>query len=147
MARFREQRRNRPRSDRWFRPVIDEANAGGAPLDQRLLLSGGAKLGLQHEHSATHVEPLAERASLHAKVGYPQKRLTPAAKITAEYAAFLTAFNQQLTSYVSTLNQTSTGSVTVSATVTAAYAAGSPTISVDDASVFGPQGTFMPTVL
>jgi len=147
MARFSEQRRNRPRSDRWFRPVIDQANAGGAPLDQRLLLSGGGKLGSHPEHSAAHVEPLAARASLHAKVTHPLKRLTPVAEINAQYTAFLTAFNQQLDSYVVSLNQQSTGTVTVSATVTAAYAAGSPTIEVDDAAVFGPAGTFSKPVL
>ncbi|MFI5454624.1 MAG: hypothetical protein ACHRXM_04160 [Isosphaerales bacterium] len=115
-------------------------------MDQRLLLNGGGKLGLVPEHSVTHVEPLAARASLHAKAGHPQKRLRPAAEINAQYTAFLNAFNQQLNSYVASLNQSSTGTVTVSATVTAAYAAGSPTIEVDDAAVFGPQGTFSPTV-
>jgi len=116
-------------------------------LDQRLLLSGGVKLGLHPEHSVAHVEPLAARASLDAKVGHRYKRLTPAAEINAQYAAFLTAFNQQLDSYVASLNQQSTGTVTVSATVTVAYAAGSPTVEVDDAAVFGPQGTFSSPVL
>jgi len=116
-------------------------------LDQRLLLSGGGKLGLDPEHSAARVEPLAARTSRHAKGGHAQKRVTPAAEINAQYTAFLTAFNQQLESYVESLNQTSTGTVTVSATVTAAYAAGSPTIVVDDAAVFGPSGTFSTPVL
>jgi hypothetical protein len=91
---------------------------------------------------------LATRASHQAKVRQTHyQRLTPTEKINAEYSAFLTAFNQQLDSYVASLNETSTGTTTVSATVTVAYAAGSPTIQVDDASVFGPAGTFSSPVL
>jgi len=116
-------------------------------LDERLLLSGGGKLGLDLEHTAARVEPLAPHASVHRKTGHPPKRLTPAAEIDAQYTAFLNAFNQQLESYVESLNQTSTGTVTVTATVTAPYAAGSPTIDVDDAAVFGPSGTFTTPVL
>jgi len=128
--------------------MIDEANAGSAPLDQRLLLSGVGKLGLHPEHSAARVEVLATRASHHAKAGQAHyQRLTPTEKINAEYNAFLTAFNQQLNSYVASLNQSSTGTTTVSAIVTAPYAAGSPVIEVDDASVFGPAGTFSTPVV
>jgi hypothetical protein len=148
MAKFPEQRRNSSRADRRFRPVIVEANAGGAPLDRRLLLSGVGKLGWHPEHSAARVEALAARASHHAKVGHRHdQRLTPIEKIDAEYSAFLTAFNQQLNSYVASLNQTSSGTTTVSATVTVAYAAGSPIVTVDDAAVFGPAGTFSKPVL
>ncbi len=121
MAKFSELRRNRRRSDRRFRPVIDEASAGGAQLDQRLLLSGVGKLGLHPEHSAARVEAIAARTSHHAKVQQTHyKRLTPTEKINAEYNAFVTAFNQQLDSYVASLNETSTGTTTVTATVTAA---------------------------
>jgi hypothetical protein len=148
MAKSSEQRGNRPRSDRRFRPVIVEANPGAAPLDQRLLLSGVGKLGLHPDHSAARVEASAKRAPHHAKAGPAHyKRLTPTEKINAEYNAFLTAFNQQLDFYVASLNETSTGTTTVSATVTAAYAAGSPIIEVSDASVFGPAGTFSTPVL
>jgi hypothetical protein len=148
MAKFREQRRNRPRSDRRFRPGIAEANAGGVPLDQRLLLSGVGKLDLHPEQSRARVEDSAKRAPHHAKAGPAHyQRLTPTEKINAEYNAFLTAFNQQLDFYVASLNETSTGSTTVSATVTTAYAAGSPIIEVSDASVFGPAGPFSTPVL
>jgi hypothetical protein len=145
MAKFSEQRRNHPRRDRWFRPVIDEASTGGSPLDRRLLLSAGLR---GPERLTVHVVHQAARASHHAKAGQPHgQRLTPTEKINAEYNAFLTAFDQQLASYIGSLNQTSTGKSTVSATVTAAYAAGSPTIQVDDAAVFGPAGTFSTPVL
>ena len=49
------------------------------------------------------------------------QRLTPTQKINAEYRAFLAAFNQQLDSYVASLNETSTGTTAVSAMVTTAY--------------------------
>ena len=148
MAKYNEERRYRPRSNRWFRPVIDEASSGSAPLDRRLLLSGVGKLGLHPNHPAARVEAKAAHASHHAKVAHThQSRVTPTAKINAEYNAFLTAFNQQLASYVASLSETSSGTFTVSATVTAPYAAGSPVIEVDDAAVFGPAGTFTPPVL
>ena len=141
-------RRNRSRSDRWFHPVIDQASPGSAPLDRRLLPSGTGKLGLHPEHSAARVEAPAAHASHHAKAAHTtSKRVTPNEKINAEYNAFVTAFNQQLDFYVASLSETSAGTTTVSATVTAAYAAGSPVIEVDDASVFGPAGTFTAPVL
>ena len=76
-------------------------------MDQRLLLSGGGKLGLHPEHSAA-------RCRAHGRAGFSSKprsdihykRLTPTAEINAQYTAFLTAFNQQLDSYVASLNQT-----------------------------------------
>jgi hypothetical protein len=149
MAKYNEERRYRPRSDRWFRPVIDEASSGSAPLDRRLLLSGAVKHGLHPEHLAARVEAHpAARAPHHAKAEQKQEnRLTPSQKINAEYAAFLTAFNQQLDSYVASLSESATGTTTVATTVTTAYAAGSPVIDVADASVFGSPGTFSPSVL
>jgi hypothetical protein len=148
MAKYNEKRRHRPRSDRWFRPVIDETSPGSAPLDRRLLLSGVGALGLHPKHLAARVEAKAAHASHHAKaVPTRHKPVTPSQKINAEYNAFQTAFNQQLNSYIASLNETSSGNTTVSATVTAAYAAGSPVIEVDDAAVFGPAGTFTPSVL
>ena len=71
-------------------------------------------------------------------------RLT--AEVNAQYAAFLSAFNKQLANYVTSFVQQSTGTTPVSATLTSAYTIGSAVIEVDDASVFGPQGTF-PTAL
>lgn len=82
----------------------------------------------------------------HPKSGQPAhyQRLTPIQKINAEYNMFLTGFNQQLNSYIASLNETSTNTTTVSAMVTTAYTPPSTTplppssfIEVDDASVFG----------
>ena len=138
----------RPRRHRWFRPVIDDASPGSAPLDRRLLPSGAGKLGLHPEHLPARIEAKAAHASHHAKASHTtSRRVTPNEKINAEYNAFLTAFNQQLDFYVASLSESSTGTTNASATVTAAYAAGSPVIEVDDAAVFGPAGTFNPPVL
>ena len=82
------------------------------------------------------------RTTLEFKAEAAPKRLTPIQEINAQYSAFQAGFEQQLANYVATLNESSTGSVTVSATVTAAYTAGSPLIQVNDASVFGPPGRF-----
>ena len=91
-----------------------------------------------------HVE---QHAAHHAKPGHQQGRLTPVAEINAQYDAFLAAFNNVLDSYVASINGPSTTTVAVSSAVTAAYAAGSPTIAVADASVFGAQGTFITPVV
>jgi hypothetical protein len=90
---------------------------------------------------------LARRASHHAHASHAPKRLTPVAEINAQYAAFLAAFNNVLNSYVTSLNTQSTGTVTVSAMVTAAYVPPSPVIEVDNASVFGSEGTFASPLL
>ena len=51
-------------------------------------------------------------------------------------------FAQVEAAYLASLTSQSTGTATVSATLTAAYTAGSVQIQVDNASVFGPNGTF-----
>ncbi len=139
MANFSKQRRNRPRNGRVFRPMIDEASVGSSPLDQRLLLSRVGEPGLHPEHLAARVEASTARAGHHAKGGEQShyKRLTPTDKIDAEYSGFLAAFNQQLESYVASLNETSTGTTVVSATLTTAYVSPALTVEVDDAAVFG----------
>jgi hypothetical protein len=137
-----EQRgRGRRRADRRFRPVVDGAGSGGLRLDERVLPSG-AGASLAAEARAVHSAAVAHRAAAHHKAVHLPKRLTPRAEITLAYALFQAAFDRQLENYVTTLNTSSTGSVTVSATLTSAYAAGSPFMQVDDAAVFGPSGTF-----
>ena len=149
MTKFSEWRRDRLTTDRRFRPVLDEASPGSAPSDRRgPLLARLGRAGLAHgEHSAARVEAQAAHAPHHAKAAQTHfARLTPSQKINAEYSAFLAAFNQQLDLYVASLSETSSGQAAVSATVTQAYAAGSPVIEVNDGAVFGPAGTFNPTV-
>jgi hypothetical protein len=148
MTKFSHRRHNIQRSPRRIRPVIDGASARAVSLDQRLLLSAVASVGLHPKHSALPVEAPAAHSPHHGKAGKSHsQRLSPTAQIKAEYSAFLAAFNQQLESYVVSLNEASTNNVVVSATVTTAYAVGSPIIQVDDAAVFGPAGTFaMPVV-
>ena len=51
-------------------------------------------------------------------------------------------FAQVEAAYIASLTSQNTGTATVSATLTAAYAAGSVQMQVDDASVFGPDGIF-----
>ncbi len=148
MAQLSDARRSRRRIDRRFRPGVDQAGAGSVPLEERQLLSGAAGMGLVAGHKAAHVVVLSARASHRAQAEHAKpKRLTPAAELTKQYSAFLTAFNQQLDYYVASLTQQSTGSVTVSTTVTSAYTPLSPTIAVADASVFGASGTFTTPVL
>jgi hypothetical protein len=78
-------------------------------------------------------------------VAHPQ-RITPTAEINSEYASFVSDFAQVEAAYTSSLTSQSTGSANVSATVAAEYTAGSVQIQVDNASVFGPNGTFTSTV-
>ena len=69
-------------------------------------------------------------------------RVTPAQEINNQYAQFLATFQTVAESYVQSLNETSTGTTTVSATLTAPYLAGTASMQVDDAAVFGPAGIF-----
>jgi hypothetical protein len=142
MAQHDKRGRGRRRNDRRFRPALDGAGQGCDLLDERVLPSAGALAA----HVA-HVAQIAHHAAPHAKPAHPPKRLTPRAEINLQYNLFQAAFNRQLANYVETLNQSSTGTITVSATVTSPYAAGSPIIEVDDASVFGPPGTFVTPVV
>jgi hypothetical protein len=97
------------------------------------------------EHKAERAA--TARAKHHASAQDPPQRLTPIAEINSVYTQFQQAFNTQLDSYVASLSETSTGQTTVTAVVTSAYTSGSATIEVDDASVFGPSGTFTAPVV
>jgi hypothetical protein len=129
-----------------YRPEIGLSGHAAAILDRRLLPSGAMAAVLLHGQVA------ADAARAFAHVRHPArshpapKRVGPAQEINSQYAAFLAAFRRIEAFYVESLSQQSTGTVPVSATVTAPYAAGSPVMQVDNAAVFGPQGTF-PTPL
>jgi hypothetical protein len=129
--------RNRRRVARRFRPGLGLADDAGTILDQRLLLSAGLEAGVLRAHAAARAHAVHP-----AKADHPAARLRPAAEINTQYAAFLANFRAVEQYYVQALSEPSTGTVAVSATVTAPYAAGSPTMQVSNATVFGPSGTF-----
>jgi hypothetical protein len=142
MAKFSRHRRSR----RIFRPVLAHASNGAAALDRRVLPSGGklAHIGLAALTPVKATMALREAQVLAAV--HHAKRLTPAQEINLQYAAFLAAFRQVQAAYVASLTESSTGTVPVTATVTAPYAAGSPVMQVDDATAFGPSGMFATAV-
>ena len=67
-----------------------------------------------------------------------------AAEINAQYNAFASDFAAVEQLYVTAINEQSTGTVTVSTTVTAAYTPPSPLMQVKNASVFFPNGSTTP---
>ena len=164
MAKFREHRRKRTRNGRGFRPRLDLTGDGATPLDRRLLLSRGFEAvaghsqlhpAAQHKPSIVHAiqhKPSIVHAIQHkssivhatypAKASHPPKRLTPVQEINSQFATFLAQFRQVENYYVASINEQSTGTASVSTQVQTAYAAGSPVMEVDDASVFGPEGTY-----
>ena len=105
----------------------------GLELETRILLSsrsGSAAIG-RHPHAAV------ARPMLVARV-------TPVAEINAQYSAFANDFATIEQDYITAINEQSSGSVTVSTTVTSAYASGSSTIQVNNASSFFPNGSTTP---
>ncbi len=127
-----ERRQSHGRSRRTARRFQPEGSDNG--LEPRLLLTTGLRLGLSQ--SLVHVAPRTVHAANHAQ------RIAPTAEINAEYAAFVSDFTLEETAYLASLTSQSTSTTTVSATLTAAYAAGSVQMQVDNASVFGPNGAF-----
>jgi hypothetical protein len=99
------------------------------------MLSADSARAARH---ASHVQATSHVAKSHAA----SSRVTPAQEINNQYAQFQAAYQTVIESYVQTLNQQSTGKVTVSATLTAPYLAGSASMQVDDPAVFGPVGIF-----
>lgn len=122
--------RPRRRRSRRFRPHVDLAGGGSAPLELRLLLNA-APMAAHHPHRAHH--------AAHPK---GSGRVTPAQEINKQYNQFYAAFQQVEADYVGSLNQQSSNTVNVTTTVTANYSAGSATMQVADAGVFGTQGTY-----
>jgi hypothetical protein len=138
-------RRGRKRRiERQCRPVLDHGDLGSCALEPRVLLSATATHRAQASAISHHgAHPVASN-SHHAKVSAPAKRLTPVQKINQAYASFTTAFNNVLDSYVQSINEQSTGQVSVSTTVQGGYSTAPlpSTILVADASVFGPEGDY-----
>ena len=137
-------RSRKRRIDRECRPVLDDATGGASALEPRLLLSATTLAGLRASGGAHHSEQSAESKSQHASETHATKRLTPTQKIKDQYAKFTVAFNNVLSNYVQSINEQSTGNVSVSTMVTGNYETPPlpSTISVQDASVFGPEGDY-----
>ncbi len=121
-----------------FRPAVDLASDGATVLDRRLMLSADSARAAHAAHRAGHVE-----ASSHSrKHSAAAKRVTPAEEINNQYAQFSAAFQTAVVSYTGTLNQSSTGTVSVVTSLTAPYTAGTASMVVNNAAVFGPEGTY-----
>jgi hypothetical protein len=141
-------RGQRRRIDRRCRPVLDHGTGDSFALEPRLLLSGTA-IGRAHASAVSrHGDRSAASNSHHAKASHPATRLTPVQKINQEYASFTTAFNNVLDSYVQSINEQSTGQVSVSTTVQGNYSTPPlpSIILVADAAVFGPEGDYSSAV-
>jgi hypothetical protein len=138
---MRDSHRRRRDSIR-FRPVLDLAGDGASVLDRRLLLSGDVARGAHASLDGPHAHPLARHAARAEQTRAGAGRTTPSQEINKQYDLFLQNYDSVLNSYVNALTQQSTGTVSVSTPLTAPYLAGSAQMTVQDGSVFGPQGTF-----
>jgi hypothetical protein len=123
------------------------AGDGGMILDRRLLLSGDAAVAAHVAHHAAHARPLAHHVPRSSPPISAAGRTTPAEQINKQYAIFLQNFQTVASSYVQALGQQSTGTVTATTTLTSAYLAGSGSMDVEDAAVFGPEGTYTTAVI
>jgi hypothetical protein len=133
-----ERRQSHGRSRRTARRFQPEGSDNG--LEPRLLLTTGLRLGLSQ--SPVHVAPRTVHAANHAQ------RITPTAEINAEYAAFVSDFTLEEAAYLASLTSQSTSTTAVSAMLTAAYTPGPGSLMpVNNASVFGPNGTFTTPVI
>jgi hypothetical protein len=139
----RPSRRRHRRIDRRIRPMHAAGLEGFIALEPRLLLSATAET----DGHAAHVRHLSRREPHHVKATHPPKRLTPAQEINAQYAAFSAGFANALNDYVNAIDEQSTNQITVSATLTADYTPPAAVIQVNDAAVFGPEGTFTPPIV
>ncbi len=124
-----EIRRGRRRSHR-FRPSLSLSGEVAA-LETRRLLSHASPPAFHHAHPAL---------SANGRVG-------PAVEIRREYAAFYAAFQGVEASYVRALSEQSSGTISVNTSLTSSYLAGSATMQVADAGVFGPEGVFTSPVV
>jgi hypothetical protein len=131
------------RIDRRARPTLAAGGLEGfIPLEPRLLLSSSNQPGA----TVAQIKHMARAAAHHVKAAHPHKRLTPAQEINAQYAAFTAGFAKVFNDYVDSINQQNTNEVSVQATVTAVYTPPAAVIQVDNAAVFGPEGSFNPEV-
>jgi hypothetical protein len=131
------------RIDRRLRPTFDGGLEGIVPLEPRLLLSALS----ESSASAARITHVAQTQLHHVKAAHPHKRVTPSQAVNAAYAAFTAGYNNVLNDYVKSIDEQSSNTVTVSATVTSAFTPPSSVIEVDNAAVFGPEGPFNPAVI
>src|SRR5271157_4902401 len=129
--RVHKPKRRKGRTDRRFRPGPWSHGRDletALELEARVLLSARAAAMTNARHA-------------HA----PVRRVTPAAEINAQYNAFASDFQNEEAYVASLQRQQTSGTMTVgSTTLTQAFTAGSTTMQVANASVFGPSGTFTP---
>jgi hypothetical protein len=89
-------------------------------------------------HAVPHPHPEAVPRTAHKAL----HRVTPAQEINKQYNLFYANFQLVEASYVRALNQQNSSTTTASTTLTAPYSAGSVTLQVADAGIFGPEGSF-----
>jgi hypothetical protein len=126
-----------------FRPVGE----AGMSLDSRVLPSGAAASAALVAHHVVHARPLAHHVTRSSPPVSAPGRITPAQEINKQYDLFYQNFQTQASSYVQSLDEQSTGTIFVSTVLTAPYLAGSASMSVQDAAVFGPEGTYTTPVI
>jgi hypothetical protein len=136
-------RSRKRRIDRECRPALDDATGGASALEPRVLLSGSAAR-TNASHLALHSGRSAKAEAHDARASHTTKRLTPKQEINTQYALCAAAFNSVLQNYVQSINEQSSGQVSVSTSVTGNYATPPlpSAIQVADASVFGPEGNY-----
>ncbi|MGO9600891.1 MAG: hypothetical protein ACLP7Q_23160 [Isosphaeraceae bacterium] len=139
------------RPERRFRPGAEETQPGlgsTSQLEARMLLSHSAhrvEVAAQARPSA-HPARVTPANEINAASAHPA-RVTPANEINAAYAAFVVDFFNIEQQYIESINSNSTGTTTVTANLTQNYTAGTSTMVVDNATVFGPDGTFTTPVI
>src|SRR5271166_1153827 len=136
--RLHKPKRRLGRSDRRFCP--GPWNNGrelepGLELEMRVLLSARAATVTNARHARAHATATATSTAA---------RVTPAAEINAQYSAFANDFATIEQLYVTAVNEQSSSTVSVTATVTAAYTSGASSIQVNDAAAFFPSGSTTP---
>ena len=124
--------------------VPSSAGAGsesGLELESRVLLSGR---GTAAEHAKAAVTRVTHVTRVTPATRAETRRTTPAEEITTQYNNFANDFAGIVQDYVTSINEQSTGSVSVSATVQQAYTSGGSSIVVNNASSFFPNGSTTP---
>ena len=129
--RVHKPKRRQRRSDRRFRPgpwCNGRELEPGLELEARVLLSARAA------------------AMSNARHARAPGRLTPYAEINKQYSTFMSDFTAVENLYVTSINEESSGKVTVTTTVAANYPSttGTGLIQVSNASVFFPNGSTTP---
>ena len=124
-----------------FGPCSPAAWKGCVPLEPRLLLSAESARAPMRRSNRT---PDPTRAPSPQGRSSPHKRLTPAQEINAQYAHSRPDLTSVLNDYVNSINEQSTSTVSVSATVTAALTLRRPQSSRSTMLPFSAPRTFDP---